>query len=366
MSAIVTRFNVQYPDFGLDADLAFPAQGVTVVFGRSGSGKTTFLRCLAGLERSPSGYMKFGDSVWQEESRGTFLPVHRRPIGMVFQEARLFPHLSVRDNLNYGYRRLPPQERKITFDTVVTMMGLKSLLNRRPQGLSGGEQQRVAIGRALLTSPRLLLMDEPLANLDTQRKQEILPFLIRLRRELEIPMVYVTHSLSEVLQLVDTLAILQDGRCLACGPANDVLSRMDLAGRVGPSLVGSVLNTIVEDHETEYGLTRVRFQGRNLYIPQQPVPPGSPLRLHLLARDISIGLGKPESPTSVLNILPATVLEIESPESPGSSVNLKLDIGEPVLAAITRKSLAHLGLKPGMSVYAYVKAVRMVHELEEF
>ena len=366
MSTIRSRFQIQYKQFHLDTDLEFPDEGVTVIFGRSGSGKTTFLRCLAGLERSPTGYMKFGDHVWQDASQNTFAPVHHRPIGMVFQEARLFPHLSVRDNLNYGYRRIAPEDRKITFDQVTELMDLAPLLDRRPQKLSGGEQQRVAIGRALLTSPRLLLMDEPLASLDAQRKQEILPFLVRLRKEMKLPIVYVTHSLGEVLQLVDTLVLLQEGKSVAVGPANEVLSRLDLAGKTGPSTLGSVLTTTVAEHEAEFGLTRVQYRDQSLYIPEQPLEVGSALRVHLLAQDISIALGQPETPTSVLNTLPATVLEIGRMDSKGSSVNLKLDVGEPILATITRKSLAHLQLKPGMQVYANVKAVKMVHELEGY
>jgi len=366
MSTIQSRFQLQYKQFDLDTELEFPSEGVTVVFGRSGSGKTILLRCLAGLERSPTGYMKFGNEVWQDESVQQFVPVHKRPIGLVFQEARLFPHLSVRDNLNYGYRRIASEHRKITFDQVSDLMDLHPLLDRRPQKLSGGEQQRVAIGRALLTSPQLLLMDEPLANLDAQRKQDILPFLTRLRQEMKLLIVYVTHSLGEVLQLVDTLVLLQKGKSIAIGPANEVLSRLDLAGKTGPSSVGSVLTTTVANHETEFGLTRVQYRDQSLYIPEQPLEVGSSLRVHLLAQDISIALGKPEIPTSVLNMLPATILEIGPTDAKSSSVNLKLDVGEPILATITRKSLAHLELKPGMQVYANVKAVKMVHEIEEY
>ncbi len=366
MNTILSRFQIEYKPFRLDIELEFPNEGVTVIFGRSGSGKTTLLRCLAGLERSSTGYLRFGDQVWQDESQNKFVPVHNRPIGMVFQDARLFPHLTVRSNLNYGYRRIPPEHRKITFEQVVELMGLRPLLDRRPQRLSGGEQQRVAIGRALLTNPQLLLMDEPLASLDAQRKQEILPFLIRLRQEMKLPIVYVTHSLNEVLQLVDYLVLLEKGRNVASGPANAVMSRLDWPGKDWPSTFGAILTTTVADHETEFGLTRVQYRDQSLYIPEQPLAVGSPLRVHLLAQDISIALGKPETPTSVLNTLPATVLEIGPTDTPGSSVDLKLDVGEPILATITRKSLAHLQLKPGMRVYANVKAVKMVHEIEEY
>ena len=255
------RFRIDRGGFVLDVDLDLPAEGVTAVFGPSGAGKSTLLRCLAGLERAPDGYLMLGQSVWQDESKQLFVPIAQRAVGYVFQDLRLFPHLNVRDNLKYGFKRTPVLERRIPFDQVVDLLGLGELLGRRPQQLSGGEQQRVAIGRALLTSPRLLLLDEPLASLDQRRKREILPFIQRLDRALGIPIVYVSHSLGEILQLTRTLVVLRDGRIAAAGAINDVLSRLDLRRAIGDEAVGAVIDTHVEDHEPAYGLTRVHFPG---------------------------------------------------------------------------------------------------------
>lgn len=366
MSQLVTRFAIRRGDFHLDVHLDLPAKGVSVIFGPSGSGKTTYLRCLAGLLRSPSGYMKLNDTVWQDESQNRFLPVHRRPIGMVFQDARLFPHLNVRSNLEFGYRRTALADRKISLEKIVDLLGLEPLLERRPGALSAGEQQRVSLGRALLTSPRLLLMDEPLANLDARRKLEILPFLLRLRSELSLPIVYVSHSLQEVLQLVDTLVLLEEGRVVASGEANTVLSRLDLGLKMGPSLTGAVLETRVAEVDESFGLMRVQFKNRSLYLPRHEVAVGQTLRLHIRAQDVSLVLGTAAIKTSVLNILPARVLEIGEIHTEGYSVNIKLDIGVPLVATITRKSLAHLDLKPGQEVFAHIKAVKMVQEMDEF
>lgn len=366
MTHLTARFHLPYPGFELNAEMDVPAQGVTVIFGRSGSGKTTLLRCMAGLNRAPNGFFQVGEAVWQDEASNLFVPVHRRPIGLVFQDARLFPHLSVRGNLDYGYRRVPENGRRVGFDRIVELLELASLLDRRPGNLSGGEQQRVAIGRALLTSPRLLLMDEPLANLDAQRKQEILPFLSKLRNELDIPIVYVSHSIEEILQLVDTLVLLHEGRVTASGPAERVLAELPPGARHEPGLAGTLLDTVVADHDDAFALTRVRYGDQYLYLPRQPAAAGRPLRLHILARDVSLVVSPAEIRTSVLNVLKATVTQILESDPAGHAVDIKLDIGQPLLATITRKSLSRLGLKPGQTVYAHIKAVRMVHELEGF
>ena len=354
-----TRFQLPYGQFHLDADLEVPADGVTAIFGPSGSGKTTFLRCGAGLERAPGGYVRFGDTVWQDESRDLFVPPAQRAIGYVFQELRLFPHLTAWGNLAYGLKRTPVHERRVSFDQVVALLGLESLLDRRPHRMSGGEQQRVAIGRALLTSPRLLLMDEPLASLDQARKREILPFIQRLDRELRIPTVYVSHSLSEVLQLTKTLVILHGGKVMATGPINEVLSRLDLRGSIGQEMVGAVIDARVAEHELEFGLTRLEFNGRWLYVPHQARPVGTVLRVHILSKDVSLVAGAPPTQTSVLNILEATVESIGASSQTSASVDIRLDIGCPLLASITRKSLAHLALSPGQRVYAQITALAL-------
>ncbi|MDE2310249.1 MAG: molybdenum ABC transporter ATP-binding protein, partial [Betaproteobacteria bacterium] len=221
---IAARFKLAYTAFVLDVDLELPARGITALFGPSGSGKTTLLRCIAGLERTTDGLLRVHDEVWQDGAN--FLPAHRRPLGYVFQEASLFPHLSVRRNLEYGMRRIPPVERKVQSEQVVELMGLSRLIERDPAHLSGGERQRVAIGRALLSSPRLLLMDEPLSALDVASRQEILPYLERLHGELEIPVIYVSHALDEVARLADHVVMLEQGCVIASGAPSEILTRL--------------------------------------------------------------------------------------------------------------------------------------------
>ena len=363
MSRLVARFDVRYPSFHLSVSLDLPTSGITVLFGPSGSGKTTLLRCLAGLERASDGFMRFGNDVWQDESKDVCLPLHIRPIGYVFQEPRLFPHYSVRSNLLYGYKRIRMEERRISIEQVVTILGIGHLLERRIHKLSGGEQQRVAIGRALLTSPKLLLLDEPLASLDIQRKQEILPFIHRLHKELHIPVMYVSHAINEILQLADRVLFLKQGKLVGAGPLNEVLTSLEFRGSFGSLRVGAVLDARVASHEPQYGLTQLEFKGQFLFVPLQPEAIGEPVRAHILSSDVSLVVGRTNSPTSVLNILEATIIEIR--EMDQSSVDVLLDVGAPLVASITRKSLAHLGLKPGQRIFAHIKAVALNEELTE-
>ena len=349
-------FKVDYPDFNLDVDLQLPASGITVVFGPSGSGKTTFLRCLAGLEKS--GKMEMAGQVWQDEN--IFIPLNRRAIGMVFQESRLFPHLKVRENLLYGYKRTPVDSRRLHLDEIVRVLSLENLLERKIDKLSGGEKQRVALGRALLTSPKLLLMDEPLAALDTQRKNEIIPFIRKVEKELSIPIIYVTHSMSEVLQLVDTMVILKDGKVVNWGPVEKVFSDINLRNAIDDEHLGAVFDTTVIEHDTEFGITRLDLKGQELSVPLQDISPGQGLRVHIHSKDVSLATQPPEGLTSVLNILKSKVKRIG--KKAGYSVDIELDAGQPLLATITRKSLSNLNLKPGQPIYASIKAIRMVHE----
>ncbi len=359
MSQLDARFRIDFPGFRFDVECMVPLDGTVALFGTSGSGKTTLLRCIAGLTRASSGYLKFGQDLWQDESRNMFLPIHRRQVGVVFQDARLFPHLSVKRNLEYGMKRRPASCRHLTFDQVVGMLGLDMLLERRPHHLSGGEQQRVAIGRALLTSPQLLLMDEPLASLDQERKREILPFIQRLNREWRIPVLYVSHDLNEILQLANHMVLLKEGRVAATGPIQEVFARLDLPGLVEPSMVGAILETRIAAHEPEFGLTRVEFAGRSLFIPQQALPIGAPLRVQIHARDVSVVVGAPAAASSVLNSLEATVVEIEESPRDQYVMEVKLDVGCPLLAMITRKSFHRLNLHPGQKVHAHFKAVAL-------
>ena len=351
------NFKMDYPGFNLDVELTLPAKGVTVVFGPSGSGKTTLLRCLSGLERAPSGTLKLAGQVWQDD--GIFIPIHQRKVGLVFQESRLFPHLSIQENLLYGYQRTQSAERNLHLDEVVEVLGLAALLKRTPDKLSGGEKQRVAIGRALLTSPKLLLMDEPLASLDMQRKAEIIPFIKRIEDEFKTPIIYVTHSVDEVLQLVDTMVILQAGKVANFGPVQEVFSDVRLRQVLGEEQLGAVLETSVAGHDEEFELTRLDFMGQTLNVPKQNIPVGQNLRVHIHSKDVSLSTAPPAGVTSVLNILQAKVAKIGT--LGGYSVDIELDAGQPILATITRKSLANLNLKPGQPVYAHIKAIKMIH-----
>ncbi|HJR76469.1 MAG TPA: molybdenum ABC transporter ATP-binding protein [Nitrospiraceae bacterium] len=363
MSRLIARFDVAYPNFHLQVDVDVPVTGITAVFGQSGSGKTTLLRCLAGLERSPTGYMQVGDDIWQDESRDRYEPISNRRIGYVFQEPRLFPHFNVRSNLAYGFNRTPAQDRRLSLDQVVEVLGIGHLLERRPHKLSGGEQQRVAIGRALLTSPKLLLLDEPLSSLDSLRKREIMPFIQRLYKELKIPIVYVTHSLHEILQLAQIVVFLRGGKSVATGSLSDVFSRLDLHRYLGPQLIGAVIDTVVAEHEREFGLTRLEFHGHSLYVPVQTLEIGDPLRVHILSSDVSLSVGPAAHPSSALNILPATVMELT--EADQSTVDVRLDVGCPLVASITRKSAVTLGLKPGQRLHAHIKSVALAEDMLE-
>jgi len=362
MNDLSANFDVSFPGFHLQTQLKIPGSGVTVLFGPSGSGKTTLLRCLAGLERSPSGFMQFGETLWQDETQGIFVPVHKRSIGLVFQEARLFPHLSVRSNLLYGFRRIPVHERRIFLDDVVEILNIGHLLDRRPRFLSGGEGQRVAIGRALLTSPRLLLMDEPLASLDNQRKREILPYIRRLQTTWGIPIIYVSHALEEILQLVNTVILLKEGKVIAEGSVKKIFSQLGLRGLLQNEILGAIFDTRVIAHEPDFGLTRVQFMDHQLHVPQQAIEVGQSIRIHIHSNDVSLVTSPSDIRTSVLNIMEARVVEIGPIDPTGYSVDIKLDVGQALIATITRKSLANLGLAPGQKVYAHIKAIKMVHE----
>lgn len=363
MSLLIARFHMSYPNFHLNVEVDVPMSGITAIFGASGSGKTTLLRCLAGLERAPDGFMQFGNDVWQDENSGLCLPLYKRPIGYVFQEPRLFPHYNVRANLLYGYKRVPVEERRIAIEHVVEILGIGHLLERRIHKLSGGEQQRVAIGRALLTSPKLLLLDEPLASLDIQRKQELLPFIRRLHEELRIPVMYVSHGLTEILQLADRVILLKNGHVAGVGTLNELLPSLQFRGSFGSHRVGAVLDAHVTSHDPRYGLTQLKFNGHALFVPLQSVSVGQPVRVHILSSDVSLVIGQINSPTSVLNILETTIVEIR--EINHTSVDILLDIGAPLVASITRKSLASLELKIGQRVFAHIKAVALNEELVE-
>ena len=361
MSTLTFDLQLQRGPFVLGARCELPARGVIGVFGHSGSGKTTLLRCLAGLERA-GGKVQLGDVLWQDIAQGVFCTVQQRGAGFVFQTPRLFPHLSVRDNLEYGYARTPVGGRQVQWEHAIEVLDLARLLDRHVQGLSAGEQQRVAIGRALLSSPKLVLMDEPLAALDVKRKREILPFIRRVAIEFGIPVMLVSHSLQELLQVADTLLLLDHGTVVAAGEINSVLTQLPLLGYFGDT-TGCVLEVRVAAHEAEHGLTRLECHGQALWVPQREVAINQPQRVFISARSVSIALQPVAVPFSVLNVLEAVVVEIGEHAADGAAVQVKLDIGTPLLASITRKSLALLNLSVGQRVYAYVKTVSLEHEL---
>jgi len=252
--------------------------------------------------------------------------------------------------------------RRLKLEEVIHVLALKNLLERGIEKLSGGEKQRVALGRSLLISPKLLLMDEPLAALDAQRKTEIIPFIRKIKKELSIPIIYVTHSMSEVLQLVDTMVILKDGKVVKCGPVENVFSDIQLRDAIGDQHTGAILDTTVLEHDTEFGITRLDFMGQALSVPLQSIPKGQGLRVHIHSKDVSLATQPPEGLTSVLNILKTQVKTIG--ESAGYSVDIELDAGRPLLATITRKSLSSLNLQVGQPIYAFIKAIKMIHDGE--
>lgn len=342
----------------IEMQLDLPARGVSALFGKSGAGKTTFLRLLAGLERGRGSLFACGEC-WQDDARNVFVATERRGIGYVFQEASLFSHLSVRGNLDYAAKRRKGSRAAPDEAHILAILDIAPLLSRAPSSLSGGERQRVAIARALSSAPRLLLMDEPLASLDDARKAEVLPYLERLRDELSIPIVYVSHSLDEVARVADWLVLIDGGRVTQAGALTDMTSRLDSPLSHGDQ-AGVVIAAQVTEHDSVHHLTRVEFPGGALWVSEVKQPLGAIVRARVLSRDVSIALSEP-GPSSILNVIPARVAEV-SDEGP-DRVNVALAVGAGstrLLARVTRRSLSALGLEIGKPVYAQVKSVALV------
>ena len=378
---IDAHFTHCYDHFVLDVDLALPAKGVTVLYGQSGSGKTTLLRCLAGLVHAPGGVLSVDGDQWQGDE--LFVPTHKRPIGYVFQEPSLFEHLTVEGNLSYAQKRVDlagASGSVLSSKEVIALLGIENLMQRKPNQLSGGEKQRVAIARALFSQPELLLMDEPLASLDTQRKREILPYLEKLRLELKIPIVYVTHSIDELSRLADWVVVLDQGRVVANGSLADVLTALDSPMQL--DYAGIVLETTILSREAQWDLMRVSFIGGELLLADNGRAEGETLRVRVDARDVSLTLSQ-HTDTSILNALPATVIEISACLSQ-DAVLVKLGLGhqstaaldeskamdeqskasrdsnEMLLSRITRRSAEHLALAVGSQVWAQIKSVAVL------
>lgn len=342
-------------DFSLDVALSLPERGVTAIFGPSGCGKTTLLRAIAGLEADATGTVQIGDRCWQ--GPGSFLPIHKRPLGYVFQEPSLFAHLSVQGNLEYGLKRRKGRPENIALASAIELLGIGHLLQRKPHQLSGGEQQRVAIARALAVSPDILLMDEPLAALDQQRKQEILPYLESLHQALDIPLLYVSHSRDEVARLADHMVLLAEGNVVATGSVSELFSRLDLSLAHEPG-TEALINATVAGHDSHYGLNYLDFAGGHFTVAGKALPLGQPVRLQVQARDVSLTLSH-QGQTSILNIFPATVEALAEAEP--AHVTVRLLLGNvPLLSRITRKSAEELGLAPGTKVFAQIKSVALM------
>jgi molybdate transport system ATP-binding protein len=355
--AIRAEFRGALGKFALDAGFTAPAKGVTALFGPSGCGKTTVLRCLAGLVHV-NGVCEIGGEVWQDEN-GAFLPTWRRPLGYVFQEASLFQHLSVRRNLLFGAPRNGARG-AIAFDEVVGLLGIERLLDRSPRNLSGGERQRVAIGRALLSEPKLLLMDEPLSALDRATKNEILPFLERLRDRLELPVVYVSHDIAEVERLADAIVLMDKGRVIGSGALKDLQSDPQLPLAMARDAAVS-LDGVVQASDRAYGLVILNVRGGSFTVPAPPAKAGERRRIRVIAGDVSLAREAP-GPSSILNILPARIVSMKPVDSNEVVAVVALGpdgAGARLLSRLTRKSWEALGLAEGTSVYAQVKAVAL-------
>ena len=342
-------------DFALDARLATPADGTLALFGRSGSGKTSIVRAIAGLLRPARGRVALAGDTLFDSAKGIDVPAEKRRLGYVFQDSRLFPHLSVARNLRYGFERAPAGERRIGFDAVVALLGLEALLARKPATLSGGERQRVAIGRALLAAPRALLMDEPLASLDAARKAEVLPYLERMRAGTGLPIVYVSHAHDEVLRLADRIALIDDGAVRACGPVAEIAARLDLGPVAGRFEAGAVIDTKVAAYLPELALTRLEFDGGVLEVPALDAPPGTKVRVQVRARDVMLATIRPQG-LSARNVIEARIAALKIED--GAFAEAALAAGTATLRArMTRASVAELGLREGQTVFAVIKSV---------
>ena len=345
-------------DFDLSVDLSFPERGITVLSGPSGSGKTTVLRCVAGLERDAHGVVSIQSNVWQDSDASAFLPTWKRPIGYVFQEASLFEHLNVRENLEFGVTRVRATSARKALNDAVQLLGIQALTKRRPDELSGGERQRVAIARALATQPKLLLLDEPLSALDPARRQEIYPWLERIRDELGTPMLYVTHSVDEIARLADHVVVMNRGRIVSSGPTAQVFAAVNSPVSIGDD-VSVLIDGLIAAHDQQWNLMRVDFEGGTLWVNDSGLALGKHVRVRVLAKDVSITLAEPVN-TSIQNHLPGIVESIpENPHPSQALVRIQCD-QTLILSRVTRKSIALLGLQAGTRVWVQVKAVAVI------
>ncbi|WP_281560666.1 molybdenum ABC transporter ATP-binding protein [Thalassomonas sp. RHCl1] len=360
-NTIAASFRLAYPGdkadgFSLDVDVTVPGNGITAIFGHSGSGKTTFLRCVAGLETADSGELTVKGDIWQSASHCK--PTHKRPLGYVFQESSLFPHLTAKANLDYAIKRSGVPFSQDLYERVLSVMAIAPVLPRYPAQLSGGERQRVAIARALLIQPKLLLMDEPLASLDSARKQEILPYLERLRASFDIPIFYVSHSMDEVAHLADHILVLEQGKLVAQGNLTEVLSRIDLPLKFGEE-TGVIITGEVAERDNQWHLVRIAFDGGELWVRDGGDALKQSVRVRVLARDVSLALASHDD-TSIVNRLAVEVVEISQDQDEAMAL-VRLKCGaEYFIARLTQKSVHQLQLEPGKHAWAQIKSVAVV------
>jgi molybdate transport system ATP-binding protein len=353
--SISVRVRHDFGAFDLAADFAIETSGITALFGPSGAGKTSIVNAIAGLLRPREGAIVIGGETVLDTRAGIFVPPQLRRVGYVFQDARLFPHMSVENNLRFGWRRAPIRAEESEFSRIVSLLGLGHLLARRPAKLSGGEKSRVALGRALLSAPRALLLDEPLSALDAARKAEILPYLERLRDEAKLPMLYVSHSLDEVAQLADNVIIVKTGKTVAQGPVFDMLADLDISALTGAPSFGAVIDTRVAAHRDGDGLSVLSFDGGQLIVPLLRRELGQRLRVRIRAEDVMLAAEEPRT-ISANNVLLSTVTNVR--ESGATHADIQLLCGKArFVARITRASATRLGLKPGMPIFAIAKSV---------
>jgi molybdate transport system ATP-binding protein len=372
MEGLHIKLNLQRPNFELNVDVQLPATGITVLFGPSGSGKTTLLRCVAGLEKAPHGRVALEQAehplqphfVWQDHTRGVWVPTWKRDLGYVFQEASLFEHLNVLQNVRYGLKRCHKAGGPQALEQAIELLGINHLMDRPIASLSGGERQRVAIARALATQPRLLLLDEPLAALDPSRRQDILPWLEHLRDALHIPMLYVTHSMDELVRLANHVVVLSQGRVQQSGPLQQVLTELNTPLAQGDE-AATLITGSVDQIDTAWHLARVAFTGGSIWLRDDGFAQGQTLRLRVLAKDVSLSTVQPQH-TSIQNLLPCTV-ESVTPDTHPSQALVRLRCGpdseaaqDVLLARITRRAVQDLQLQAGSSVWAQVKSVALV------
>lgn len=355
------QFQLQYPGaesstFTLDVNLALPGNGITAIFGQSGSGKTTLLRCVAGLERATRGQLVVKGETWHSDT--LFLPTHQRSLGYVFQESSLFPHLTAQGNLSYAIKRSGIPNSTALYDQVIELMGIEPVLSRYPKQLSGGERQRVAIARALLIQPRLLLMDEPLASLDMARKQEILPYLERLRTAFAIPILYVSHSVDEVARLADHVVLLQQGRVVTQGKVSHVFSQINLPLPLGND-AGVVWQGEVVERNQKWHLARIACAGGDLWVRDAGDAVGKRIRVRILAKDVSLTLSCHED-SSILNRLAVTADEIATDSDPAMALVRLQSVNDHLIARLTYRSIDHLKLEQGHQLWAQIKSVAIV------